>query len=165
LGRREIANIDSRCPVRSSPACKSAVAPQERTIPPSYLSQHRSSLVEQRGARPQRHGRLHGYYTEMVLQCSSGAQTPSSSPRGAASPASSSRWHPPLRSLCAAVEPRAHLFALQPHVRRRPAERTDHRLCVQGSLMLRANTRFHSASICFGLNVLMTSSLWLRQSP
>jgi hypothetical protein len=34
---------------------------------PAYLSQHRSSLIEQRGARPQRHGRLHGYYTEKVL--------------------------------------------------------------------------------------------------
>ena len=34
-------------------------------------------------------------YTEKVL-CSSGPPTPPSSPRGAASPASSSRWHPPL---------------------------------------------------------------------
>ena len=34
-----------------------AVAPQER---PARVPHHRSSLVEQRGDRPQRHGRLHG---------------------------------------------------------------------------------------------------------
>ena len=67
LGLREIA---SNCehhgehrlsvrPVRSSPTCKRerAVAPQERS---PRVPQHRSSLVGQRGARPQRHGRRGG---------------------------------------------------------------------------------------------------------
>jgi hypothetical protein len=101
-----------------------AVAPQERS---PRVTQHRSSLVEQRGARRQRHGRLHGEGAALLA-----LQVPRVGPP---------RPRLPLDGtlLC---RRRAHLFALCNHMFG-DAQLSALADYVQGSLMLRAIKRFH----------------------
>ena len=121
LGRREIENIDSRA---FFSGMQERCGASRKNNLPAYLSQHTaaawlSSVELDRNDMAD--------YTDTTRRWCCSALLALKRPQVP-------RVGPPRPRLpldgTLLCRRRAHLFALQPHVRRRPAERTDHRLCA-----------------------------------